>query len=87
MPRILILALIAFLLLQCNQRETTAGSEPPPIELKATVQPAQAMTITAQIDGQVRSIAVREGGPVSIGTELVALANPTIEREAAYARA
>jgi membrane fusion protein, heavy metal efflux system len=71
----------------CRRDVTAAASEPPPIEIRATVQPAQAMTVIAQIDGQVSSIAVREGSTVTAGSEILQLANPSVERDAAYARA
>lgn len=45
------------------------------------------MTITAQIDGQVQSLAVREGATISAGAPIVELSNPAVERDAALARA
>ena len=80
-----VLALLTAFLLYCKQSESNADA-PPPIEIKATVQPAQTITITAQIDGQVESVAVREGSRVSANEPIVQLANPIIEREVAYAR-
>lgn len=75
------------LLPHCRQSETRADSGPPPIEIKAIVHPAQSMTITAQIDGQVQSLAVREGATISAGAPIVELSNPAVERDAALARA
>ena len=75
------------LVVQCADRETATGTAPPPIELRAILRPAQAMTVTAQIDGQVQRVAIREGAAVTEGTELVLLANPAVEREAAHVRA
>lgn len=75
------------LLLQCRQSEGRADSGPPPIEIKATVHPAQAMTVAAQIDGQVERIAVREGMAINTEEPIVELSNPAVERDAAVARA
>ena len=75
------------MVLQCAKKETVTGTPPPPIELRATVRPAQSMTVTAQIDGQVQTVAVVEGAAVQEGTELVLLVNPAVEREAALAKA
>ncbi|HEV8657009.1 MAG TPA: efflux RND transporter periplasmic adaptor subunit, partial [Thermoanaerobaculia bacterium] len=80
------MTLLTAFLLYCKQNESRADA-PPPIEIKATVHPSQAMTITAQIDGQVRSIAVREGSKIAANTPIVELTNPTVERDAAIARA
>src|SRR5437763_664180 len=73
-------------LLHCHQNETRADSNPPPIEIKATIQPGQRVTLTAQLDGQVRSIAVREGTKVAANAEIAQIANPLVERDAALAR-
>lgn len=81
----LVMLLTAFLL-YCKQNESRADA-PPPIEIKATLHPAQSMTITAQIDGQVRSIGAREGTKIAANGEVVELTNPGVERDAALARA
>lgn len=74
-------------LLHCQQSESRADSNPPPIEIKATIQPARTATITAQLDGQVESIAVREGARVEANDLLVQLTNAVVERDAAVTRA
>jgi multidrug efflux pump subunit AcrA (membrane-fusion protein) len=74
-------------LLNCHQNESRADSNPPPIEIKATIQPAQRVTLTAQLDGQVRSISVREGEKVAANAEIAWIANPLVERDAALTRA
>ena len=81
-----LLALMTAFLLYCKQSESRADA-PPPIEIKATLHPAQSMTITAQIDGQVRSIAAREGAKIAANGEIAELTNPMVERDAALARA
>jgi multidrug efflux pump subunit AcrA (membrane-fusion protein) len=73
--------------MRCRQDETRADSQPPPIEIKAIVQPAKAIAIAAQIDGQVRTVSVREGAVVEAGAPLVELSNPLVERDAAAAHA
>jgi multidrug resistance efflux pump len=81
-----LLAVLAAFLLRCRQSETRA-EEPPPIEIKATVHPARSATITAQIDGQVQTIDVREGDAVTANGRIVELTNAVVERDAAVARA
>lgn len=80
------MTLLPAFLLCCKQTESRADA-PPPIEIKAIVRPAQSITITAQIDGQVRAIGAREGTRVAANTEIVELTNPTVERDCALARA
>jgi multidrug resistance efflux pump len=82
-----IAALISLLSVSaCRDSEVSAGSDaPPPIEIKATLTPAQAMTITSQIDGQVDSVAAISGGSIAANAELVRLSNPSVERDAAIA--
>lgn len=74
------------LVLGCRQNETRA-EEPPPIEIKATVHPAQSATISAPIDGSVRTIDVREGSVVAANARIVELTNAVVERDAAVSRA
>jgi len=82
-----LLILLTAFLTQCRQSDTGAGSAPPPIEIRATVHPAQAATITAQVDGEVRAVDVREGAPVVANGVIAELSNPSIERDAAVAHA
>src|SRR5437016_3470643 len=84
-PTEFLLIVLTALTFSCKQSESRADA-PPPIEIKATVQPAQTVTITAQLDGQVESIEVREGSKVTAGQPLIQLANPVVDREVAYAR-
>jgi HlyD family secretion protein len=83
-------ALVAVFLLAllpgCRQNETHAD-EPPPIEIKATVHPAQSAIITAPIDGQVQTIDVREGSVIAANGRIVELTNAVVERDAAVTRA
>lgn len=81
-----VLAILPAFLLQCRQNETRADA-PPPIEIKATVHPAQSVTITAQIDGQVSVVSVRDGATVTPDAPIVQLTNPSVERDAAVAKA
>jgi multidrug resistance efflux pump len=71
----------------CRQDEIRANSDPPPIEIRATVFPSQSITITSQIDGQVASVAAREGETIDAGTVLAQVANAAVERDAEYSRA
>ena len=83
---ITVLAILPAFLLQCRQDDTRAD-EPPPIEIKAAVHPAQSVTITSQIDGQVTAVNVRVGAMVAPNAPIAELSNPTVERDAAVARA
>jgi len=78
---------VALPLVGCGQSEGRGEASPPPIEIKATVEPAQMMTITAQLDGQVQSMPVREGTKVTAGTILAQLFNAAVERDTEVARA
>ena len=86
LPFVLVLP-AALLLLRCQDKEVRGASDAPPIEIKATVQPAQSMTVVAQVDGQVQSVAVREGAKIAANQEVAQLTNPSVERDAALARA
>jgi multidrug resistance efflux pump len=85
--RLLTLILSSLLLVHCRQSEVGASSEVPPIEIKATVQPAQSMTIAAQIDGQIETVSVSEGGAVEANGAIAQLTNAAIQREATVSRA
>jgi multidrug efflux pump subunit AcrA (membrane-fusion protein) len=80
------LMLPALFLVGCRRSETRAD-DPPPIEIKAMVHPAQSAAVAAQIDGQVTSIHVAVGTAVAAGTPIAALSNATVERDAAVAHA
>jgi multidrug resistance efflux pump len=71
----------------CAQDESREGTAPPPIELRGSVRPVRSSTITAQVDGVVESVAVTDGGSVSVNGSIVQLSNPAIERDAEVARA
>ena len=45
------------------------------------------MVVTAQVDGQVQDIAVREGATITAEAPIVQLTNPAVERDAAVATA
>lgn len=80
--------MLSLLLAGCRKDEVSAESDaPPPIEIKATVHPAQSMTVVAQIDGQVQGMPLREGAKVVANQEILELSNPAVERDAAIARA
>lgn len=68
---------------RCGQNETRAETEPPPIEIRATVAPAQAATVSAQIDGRVEVVHVSPGAAVQANAPLAQLTNAVVERDAA----
>lgn len=77
--------LTPFLLGNCGRSEIGAASQPPPIEIKATVRPAQAVTIAAQIEGRIESLAVTEGAAVAKDAPVAQLRNAAVERDAVVA--
>jgi multidrug resistance efflux pump len=62
------------------------ATDPPKIELKATVAPFDSVTVYAPIDGRVTQITAAEGATVRAGDLLLTLTNPTVARDAVYAR-
>ena len=84
---LVVVGIAALLAVQCGRDPAASATAPPPIEIRATIQPVQSMTITAEIDGRVGAIGAREGATIPIGGDVVQLENPTVERDAAYARA
>jgi len=71
----------------CRQRESAAANAPPPIEIRATVRPAEAMTIHAQIDGQVVDLFTREGSAIAANAPVAQLANAAVQRDSEVTRA
>lgn len=71
----------------CRDNGNAAGSEPPRIEVKASVTPVDAVTVAAPIDGRVTHVAVTEGATVHKGDVLLTLDNPAVDRDVAYANA
>lgn len=86
MRRTLVAVSVLALMSGCRQSETRA-EEPPPIEIKATVHPAQSATITAPIDGKVQTIDVHEGSVIAANGRILELTNAVVERDAAVSRA
>ena len=86
MRRTSVVVSVLALLSGCRQSETRA-EEPPPIEIKATVHPAQSATITAPIDGKVQTIDVHEGSVIAANGRILELTNAVVERDAAVSRA
>jgi multidrug efflux pump subunit AcrA (membrane-fusion protein) len=85
---ILLLVTCTSLAAACGREEADpAASQPPPIEIRASVRPAQAMTLVAEIDGRVRTVGVSDGSAVTETTAIVELDNPAVVRDAAVATA
>lgn len=80
-------ALCASLFSACSSETESAGTAPPPIELRATVHPARSMTITAQIDGKVEATLAQEGTTIAADSAIVQLSNALVSRDAAVASA
>jgi len=71
----------------CRETDTASGSEPPRIEVKATVAPIDAVAVVAPIEGHVTRVAVAEGAVVRKGDLLLTLENASVDRDLAYAHA
>lgn len=84
--QVVVLGLTLVVVAACRQNEVI-GSAPPPVEIRATLRPAQSVTVSAEVDGRVESVAVTDGSTVAADTPLVILSNPAIERDAVATRA
>lgn len=62
------------------------SADPPSLELKATVAPFDGVTVYAPIEGRVTQITAAEGAAVRAGDLMITLSNPTVARDAVYAR-
>lgn len=71
----------------CRNQQDAIAADVAKLDIKAAVAPAQTATVTAPIDGRVGPLTIREGSSVKAGDVLLSLANPTVERDLAYARA
>jgi multidrug resistance efflux pump len=78
---------LAVLPLACRDAERGAAAEPPPIEIKGTVAPFAAVTVSSAIEGTIVELKTSEGAVVQQGDVLATLTNPIVERDLAYARA
>ena len=74
-------------LVSCRDDAANAAAAAPKIEVKAQVAPIEMVALSAQFDGRVEQVAVKEGAPVNAGDVAVTLSNPSVERDLAYARA
>jgi multidrug resistance efflux pump len=74
-------------MLRCGDERQATATDPPRIELRATVANPQTASAVASIDGRVATLTVSEGAHVTQGQLLATLTNPSIERDLAYARA
>ncbi|HYC93743.1 MAG TPA: efflux RND transporter periplasmic adaptor subunit [Thermoanaerobaculia bacterium] len=72
---------------RCSEKPDAAAAEPPQLEVRATVAPAQTATAVSSIDGRIATLLVAEGAPVQAGATVATLTNAAIDRDIAYAKA
>ena len=84
---LLVLAFSAPVIVSCRDDAGTAAAESPQVEMKAQVAPIDTFPVSAPFDGRIEAVAAREGAPVNTGDVVITLANPSVERDLAYARA
>lgn len=81
-------ALAALLLsAHCRDQQEAAAAATPEIELRGEVTNANSSSALAPVDGRVAALTVTEGSRVQAGAVIATLANPSIQRDLAYARA
>lgn len=85
--RALLCVLTCVVATRCSRKPDAAAAEPPQLEVRATVAPAQTATAVSSIDGRLASLLVQEGQLVQAGATVATLTNPAIDRDIAYARA
>jgi HlyD family secretion protein len=84
---LMVLAAAFVLLGACRDQQQAIAADVAKLDIKAAVAPPQTATVSAPIDGRIATLGIREGAMVKAGDILLSLANPTIERDLAYARA
>jgi len=83
----LVLAFSVLAIASCRGNDGTAAAESPQVEMKAQVAPIDTFPVAAPFDGRIETVVAREGTPVNTGDLVITLANPSVERDLAYARA
>ena len=82
------LALAALLLgARCNDEHDAIAAGVPQLELRGEIASADTAAAIAPMDGRVAGINVREGSVVQAGSVIATLANASVDRDVAYARA
>ena len=83
-----ILCLLAWALAaRCGKKPDAVAAEPPQLEVRAVVAPAQRASAVATVDGRISSLLVGEGQTVQAGAVVATLTNAGIDRDIAYAKA
>ena len=85
--RALLCLLLGVALARCSEKPDAAAAEPPQLEVRAAVAPAQTAAAISSIDGRIASLLVTEGAPVQAGATIATLTNAGIDRDIAYAKA
>ena len=85
--RALLCLLLGVALARCSEKPDAAAAEPPQLDVRAAVAPAQTAAAVSSIDGRIASLLVAEGAPVQAGATIATLTNAGIDRDIAYAKA
>ncbi|HEX6087969.1 MAG TPA: efflux RND transporter periplasmic adaptor subunit [Thermoanaerobaculia bacterium] len=85
--RALLCLLLGVALARCSEKPDAAAAEPPQLEVRAAVAPAQTAAAISSIDGRIASLLVTEGAAVQAGATIATLTNAGIDRDIAYAKA
>lgn len=78
---------MGIVLARCSEKPDAAAAEPPQLEVRAAVAPAQTATAVSTVDGRIATLLVSEGAPVQAGATIATLTNAAIDRDIAYAKA
>lgn len=81
------LCVAVLLLARCGDDREAVAAGVPNVEIRAQVAAAQTATAVATVDGRVATIEVSEGAVVQPGQLIATLANASVERDLAHARA
>jgi membrane fusion protein (multidrug efflux system) len=85
--RALLGALVCVLLVRCGEQPDAAASGTPSIEIRGAVASPQTATAVSSIDGRLVEVRTTEGSIVKQGDVIATLANASIDRDLAFARA
>lgn len=72
---------------RCSEEPGAAAAATPEVEIRASVAAAPSAVASAGIDGRITAVHVQEGARVQQGDVVATIANASVERDLAYARA
>jgi multidrug resistance efflux pump len=86
-PHALLWVVVLAVSSRCGEKPDASAPEPPSLEVRATVAPAQTAPAIAAIDGRLAQLHVQEGAVVQAGAPIATIVNASIDRDLAYAKA